>query len=1193
MKQLNQTTRITIEQIRIGYQNIHGLAHKQEDIAKAFSQCGLDILILAETHLRSCDSRKIKNAIIDLRISAPDNIHKGGTEGVIVLCSKRIKKHINILEIDTANRWLLLRVFDIYIGTGYFPPSNDLGHLEAFMKRMIEISDEETLPLLIVADTNAKSKVFNDKVNTPRGRLLEELIYESKLIYRPPDIGRFTTRCNPGEGVPDQLFVTEDHEHLIRYHEIIHNSGIQSDHLMLKFALTVNKQVEFVKEFERINIKQLRDDEIAKEYEDSLDKSLQSKLNMLNAIKFEINNAKNSEDSISYAYKQELVDRANDLVVDWIRSSVDGICGRVSYNEKLNKSFMDEALKEKKAAVDLSYSLAIAKHHISKYVRDKRWKNYYAKAKAYNKLALGKRTEIFQDTCDQLAKDNCSMLKFGKQLNSRSRRGNVYALDTAKIESYNKHFASTYGGTPTAANDQIDLVYLQRTDPLTNRPITEAPTDRTAGVIAQLIQWLPNNKASGKDEMYAELFKRAPAATSAALNSLFNIVETLQVVPTKWKEVLVCPVWKSKGSAADIKNYRPISLTSIIRRIYERVLAPDLNTKMDPFICKNQAGFRQNRSCYDQTTILNELLLKYPSYKHCFLDLRAAYDLVDRHCLWSLIGKYNTVSDHEMIMLRGLFDYNTSRLVINGKQSEPLLHTRGCLQGSSLSPTLFNHFINSLILLLNESEKVSVCGVSLNNLFFADDCYLIAKNARTMKELLLVCERWSINVGMEFAPQKCVVLKEEDEIIEERNILKLYNTPLAAEVDFKYLGLWFNSKGCHWERIVKEKTDKARQLTNFFRTKGMSINGWRPASSVAVYKGFIRPLLEYGLGTFILPAPLLNKLQLLQNYALRCMMGTARATSTGALHRLTNVETMKCRNTILNARYFRKVHNLAIGETKKEFLASSIYRNKMLGVSNPQDKLSCFAAIKKNEFWISLGAALDVKVKIKAAAIKKYKMDSLINLFKEVNDVSYNINYNGFTNRILYPIAEVPRTVVKNVLHWRLGRVAFHQQCIRCGLQCSRAHVCDCASINEDLLAAMNFIADCPPQQTFNTLDHAIRNLDLSVDEDKKLNPDHFNLLHVINEAIVTIKLRCLGYRRNTETLQSSLISPEEIVRANNVAANSEEEEEFTVARERNGGATAIRQDARVTEGRRIIALMRNRPNGRPPSAPRAQHDPG
>ena len=61
-------------------------------------------------------------------------------------------------------------------------------------------------------------------------------------------------------------------------------------------------------------------------------------------------------------------------------------------------------------------------------------------------------------------------------------------------------------------------------------------------------------------------------------------------IPQAWKQAIVTPVFKG-GIASDPSNYRPISLTSIVSKLMERVVVLDMLR-----YCKQQYGFLARKS---------------------------------------------------------------------------------------------------------------------------------------------------------------------------------------------------------------------------------------------------------------------------------------------------------------------------------------------------------------------------------------------------------------------------------------------------------------------------------------------------------------------------------------------------------------------------------------------------------------------
>lgn len=113
-------------------------------------------------------------------------------------------------------------------------------------------------------------------------------------------------------------------------------------------------------------------------------------------------------------------------------------------------------------------------------------------------------------------------------------------------------------------------------------------------------------------------------------------------IPQEWQEALIQPI-HNKGDPKSIANYRPISLTENLRKLYERSLQGTITNAINQSLHKSQGGFRQKRSTIDQIASLNEEILqrsrklggRWPVT--AYLDIKAAYDTVHRPTLWKTL----------------------------------------------------------------------------------------------------------------------------------------------------------------------------------------------------------------------------------------------------------------------------------------------------------------------------------------------------------------------------------------------------------------------------------------------------------------------------------------------------------------------------------------------------------------------------
>ena len=79
-----------------------------------------------------------------------------------------------------------------------------------------------------------------------------------------------------------------------------------------------------------------------------------------------------------------------------------------------------------------------------------------------------------------------------------------------------------------------------------------------------------------------------------------------QKVPTQWKQANILALFKHKPNSSkhDPAAYRPIALTSVLARMFERMVKPVLMDLVLPHISVFQHGFVPNKSTYDAIAVL-------------------------------------------------------------------------------------------------------------------------------------------------------------------------------------------------------------------------------------------------------------------------------------------------------------------------------------------------------------------------------------------------------------------------------------------------------------------------------------------------------------------------------------------------------------------------------------------------------------
>ncbi|MCP4457121.1 MAG: hypothetical protein GY816_03695, partial [Cytophagales bacterium] len=117
--------------------------------------------------------------------------------------------------------------------------------------------------------------------------------------------------------------------------------------------------------------------------------------------------------------------------------------------------------------------------------------------------------------------------------------------------------------------------------------------------IWSILSNLNANKALGPDKIHGRILKNCSVPISAALSILFNKSYNSGYIPSEWKSALIVPVHK-KGSKSNVENYRPISLTSLVVKVMERIVRDELMFKCNHMLDPRQHGFLPGKSCSTQ-----------------------------------------------------------------------------------------------------------------------------------------------------------------------------------------------------------------------------------------------------------------------------------------------------------------------------------------------------------------------------------------------------------------------------------------------------------------------------------------------------------------------------------------------------------------------------------------------------------------
>ena len=306
-----------------------------------------------------------------------------------------------------------------------------------------------------------------------------------------------------------------------------------------------------------------------------------------------------------------------------------------------------------------------------------------------------------------------------------------------------------------------------------------------------------HNTSSGLDEVHYEVLKQLPYECLYTLLKVYNCLWFSSNFPESWRTAVIIPIPKPGKDASNPNNYRPISLTSCLCKLFERMINKRLIWFLESkgILSKQQSGFRKHRSTIDHLVKLeNDIRVAFSRKQHLvsvFFDLEKAYDMTWRHGI---------LQDLHNIGLRGLLPLFIQQFLVerkflvkmHGLYSDVYTQTNGVPQGSILSVTLFSLKINNI---------VSCIPADISCSLYVDDFCIYASGQkmsfieRKLQQYLNKLIKWTDTNGFKFSHQKTQV-EHFCRKRTEHNDLELYleQDCMQRTNEVKFLGVTFDSR---------------------------------------------------------------------------------------------------------------------------------------------------------------------------------------------------------------------------------------------------------------------------------------------------------------------------------------------------------------------------------------------------------------
>ena len=829
------------------YWNANGLSQHKNEVETFLRNQEIDILLVSETHFT------VKNCFRIRGYSTYDTKHPSGRAcgGTALLVRNNIK-HYPMPEYRTEHiqaTSIAITGSNVVIASIYCPPRHNISK-----EQFVDFFSTLGTKFIVAGDYNAKHTFWGSRLTTPKGRQLLNAISSARLdvisggqpTYWPTDLNK----------TPD----------------------------LIDFAIFKNIKRDRIQVYP------------------SLDLSSDHSPTVLTLSDIGIDSGQNTQPNIHTNWMKYRKYVSSHLAVGVSLRSTDEIeFAANTFTDVLNNGVKLVTRTPQKRMDNFSnYPV-----NIQILIREKRkarreWqrqrspalRNSLKKCQKRLKVALKSLEERelkhYLESLDSTKKSDYSLWKATRNMRSpiahespiRLENGSWAKSTEEKVNAFASYLENVF--TP---NCGTSTVYPPEIDEEIHFPIKFRIND-----IETSVKDLVLKKSPGKDGITAKMLKELPFSALKMVLYIFNSILRMGHFPLSWKKSEIVMIPKPGKDPTQVKSYRPISLLSILSKLFESILMK----KLEPYIESNniipphQFGFRKRHSTIEQVHRIVGLIRKaYESKEYCsalFIDISQAFDKVWHEGLLYKIYNLLPINTHKLI--KSYLSNRSFEVKSNGIFSCSKKINAGVPQGSILGPILYIIYTTDMPTSLLTHTST-----------FADDTALVSIHKYPavasdqlqthVYELEKWLEKWKIMVN----PTKCIHVT----FTLRRDTcppIKIFNSMIPQNVHVKYLGIHLDRR-LTWSHHISAKITQIKLKTNQLQWLIGHRSSLDLEYKVLLYKTVIKPIWTYGIqlwGTAC--ASNISKLQRRQSTILRLITGAPWFMRNANIHRDLNIPTV-------------------------------------------------------------------------------------------------------------------------------------------------------------------------------------------------------------------------------------------------------------------------------------------------------------
>ena len=763
----------------------------------------------------------------------------------------------------------------------YLPPNTEVDKRE-----LTDLIMQLPRPFLLLGDCNSRNVEWGDSTTNPKGRTLSSLIEDGSIALLNEEKPTYYCQSTNTWSFIDMSLCSTDILFDFTWDVLEEDYG--SDHFPILLSPTSQRGVE------------------QRKFTWSIDRANWKLFNQLTEIREEVTMFQSVDECIEHFHRKIMAASEKSIPK---RNTTSRKSNVPWWNDSCSKAIKEKVKTFRKYIrtgriehkIEMNRTRAVARRTVKRAKRDS-WRKYTSG------ITSSTPSKVIWDKVKKIAKKSNTfqhpVLRDGnEEIFDPKEVANKLATSfahTSKVQEVNRrHYERGYMDRMTKSFEvQNNKDYNKD---FTWKEFQEALQTRGA-------------TSPGPDLVHYEMLKHLNISAANFLLGTFNKIWSSGTFPDMWRKAEVVPIPKEGKDPTSATNFRPISLTSCVCKLMEKMVSSRLTYMLEKEenIPQTQSGFRKFRSTYDPLILLDKKINEALDHKEIalaiFFDLQKAYDTTPRWKVLDCLKDFGFVGALPLF-IKNLLSSRTFQVRVGTSTSDPFEQEEGVPQGGILSVHCFSMVMNTVVESLPPGTWNSI---------YADDLALCisGRSMRTVERRAQLAinhvNQWAESLGLKISESKtvCLPFHKYQRPPPPDPQLKLNGSQVPVVETHRFLGLVFN-RTHSWEphiRELKKACQKPLQLMDY-----LSHTTWGAdrGSLLRIYDALVQSKLDYGCAIYGAASErLLKKLDPVQTKGLRLATGAFKSSPKVSLQAECDVMPLKHRRDFLKMKLYLRSHRV-------------------------------------------------------------------------------------------------------------------------------------------------------------------------------------------------------------------------------------------------------------------------------------------